>query len=146
MTTIYWLIAFVILIGIEVLTMALTTIWFAGGAFAAFLVSLFCPSIEAQLAVFLVVSFFLLFLTRPFAAKFINSSTVRTNVNSLIGRSARVTARIDNEQGVGAAVVDGQEWTARAEQDGCVYEQGTVVTVKAIQGVKLIVSDSQVSG
>ena len=35
MTAIGWLIVFVILIGIEVMTMALTTIWFAGGALAS---------------------------------------------------------------------------------------------------------------
>ena len=36
MAMIGWLAAFVILIGIETGTMALTTIWFAGGALAAF--------------------------------------------------------------------------------------------------------------
>ena len=37
MQTSYWLILFVILLIIEILTMGLTTIWFAGGALAAFL-------------------------------------------------------------------------------------------------------------
>lgn len=36
MAAIYWLIAFVILVGIEIMTTALTTIWFAGGAALAF--------------------------------------------------------------------------------------------------------------
>lgn len=36
MDMIGWLVAFVILIGIEAATMALTTIWFAGGAVFAF--------------------------------------------------------------------------------------------------------------
>ena len=36
MIPIYWLIAFVALIGIEIATMALTTIWFAGGAVVHF--------------------------------------------------------------------------------------------------------------
>lgn len=36
MAWIIWLAAFVILIGIEAATMALTTIWFAGGAIIAF--------------------------------------------------------------------------------------------------------------
>ena len=36
MDMIGWLVAFVILIGIEAATMALTTIWFAGGALFAF--------------------------------------------------------------------------------------------------------------
>ena len=41
MAMIGWLAAFVILIGIEAGTMALTTIWFAGGALAAFFAALF---------------------------------------------------------------------------------------------------------
>ena len=36
MAAIYWLIAFVVLVGIEIMTTALTTIWFAGGAAIAF--------------------------------------------------------------------------------------------------------------
>lgn len=36
MTAVVWLVVFVILVGIEIMTMALTTIWFAGGALAAF--------------------------------------------------------------------------------------------------------------
>ena len=40
MAMIGWLVAFVIFIGIEAGTMALTTIWFAGGSLAAFLAAL----------------------------------------------------------------------------------------------------------
>ena len=36
MQTVYWLILFVILLVIEIFTMGLTTIWFAGGALVAF--------------------------------------------------------------------------------------------------------------
>ncbi|MDD3252243.1 MAG: NfeD family protein [Lachnospiraceae bacterium] len=143
MISIYWLIAFVILVGIEVMTMALTTIWFAGGAFVAFLVSLFGAGLEIQLAVFVIVSFLLLFLTRPFAAKYINSNTIKTNADGLIGKEARVTAEINNELGTGSAVVGGQEWTARAQEEGTVYAEGTQVWIKEIQGVKLIVSTSK---
>lgn len=139
MSSIYWLIAFVILIGIEVATMALTTIWFAGGALVAFLLSLFGLSVEVQLIAFVAVSFLLLFFTRPFASRFINSGTVKTNAEGLIGREARVTSEIDNEQGTGAAVVGGQEWTARAKDSHTVYPAGTVVRILDIEGVKLIV-------
>lgn len=140
MISIYWLIAFVVFVGIELLTMALTTIWFAGGAIIGFLLSLFGLPLEAQLAAFVVVSFLLLFLTRPFAARCVNNSTVKTNVESLVGKQARVTDRIDNDQGTGAAVVNGQEWTARALESHQVYEPGTMVTIQEIQGVKLIVT------
>lgn len=143
MASIYWLILFVILVGIEVATMALTTIWFAGGALAAFLVSLAGLSLEVQLVVFVAVSFVLLFLTRPVISKFLRVPEARTNADSLIGRQARVTEEIDNELGTGAAVVGGQEWTARALQDGQIYPTDTMVTIKMIQGVKLIVTTSQ---
>lgn len=140
MVSIYWLIAFVILIGIEIATMALTTVWFAGGAAVGFLLSLFGTPVEVQLAAFVAVSFMLLFLTRPFVTRYVNSQTVKTNVESLIGRQARVTERIDNELGTGTAVVGGQEWTARALEPGEKYPEGTQVVIREIEGVKLIVS------
>ena len=77
MMTIGWLAAFVVFIGIEIGTMALTTIWFAGGALAAFLVTFTDAGIELQLAVFFIVSLALLIFTRPFALKFINKDAVK---------------------------------------------------------------------
>lgn len=139
MISVYWLIAFVILVGIELATMALTTIWFAGGALAGFILSLLGFSVEIQLGAFLAVSLVLLFFTRPFAAKFINSSTVKTNAESLVGREARVTAEICNELGTGSAVVGGQEWTARSADEKEVIPAGTMVRIEEIRGVKLIV-------
>lgn len=143
MTSIYWLIAFVILVGIEVATLALTTIWFAGGAMAAFLASLAGFSPEFQLVIFVAVSFLLLFLTRPVLSRYIHVPGAKTNADSLIGRQARVTEEIDNELGTGAAVVGGQEWTARALEDGHIYPVDKIVTIEKIQGVKLIVTTSQ---
>lgn len=143
MAPIYWLIAFVVLVGIEIMTMALTTVWFAGGAVAAFLLALLGAGVEVQLAVFVAVSFLLLFFTRPFASKYINSQTVKTNADSLIGKKARVTAEVNNDLGTGSAVVDGQEWTARAKEAEDIYVPGTMVFIREIQGVKLIVSMKQ---
>ena len=65
MAAIYWLIAFVVLVGIEIMTTALTTIWFAGGAVLAFVAAIFGAPVPVQLLVFVVISFILLFLTRP---------------------------------------------------------------------------------
>ncbi len=139
MTMIGWLVVIILFIVIEVNTLALTTIWFAGGAVAAFLVALFGLSLKIQLVLFLFVSLLMLIFTRPFAAKFINKGTVKTNVESLIGKKARVTADIDNRMAKGAAVLNGQEWTARAEDDEVLIAVGTIVLVKEIRGVKLIV-------
>ena len=140
MMTIGWLAAFVVFIGIEIGTMALTTIWFAGGALAAFLVKFTDAGIELQLAVFFIVSLALLIFTRPFALKFINKDAVKTNVESLVGRTARVTSRIDNDLATGTAVVNGQEWTARSA-DGTPIAEGAMVEIKEIKGVKLMVAE-----
>lgn len=143
MTSVYWLIAFIILIGIEIATMALTTIWFAGGALAGFLLSLTGVSTEIQLSAFVIVSFILLFFTRPWAARFLNQNTEKTNVNSLIGKQARITAEVNNDLSTGAAIVNGQEWTARALDDQITYPVGEMVVIREIRGVKLIVSKEQ---
>jgi len=132
-------VAFVILIGIEAATMALTTIWFAGGAVFAFFAAVLGFSIQTQLVVFLIVSFILLLFTRPLAMRFVNRETVKTNVDGLIGRRAKVITKIDNNEPSGATVVDGQEWTARSMDDAVTIPVGTHVVIKEVRGVKLIV-------
>lgn len=139
MAWIFWLAAFVILTGIEAATMALTTIWFAGGAIIAFFLALFGAGYNIQLAAFFIISCVMLFFTRPFALKFVNKKTVKTNVEGLIGKKARITAAVNNDMATGAAVVSGQEWTARSS-DGSLIEEGTMVKIDAVNGVKLIVS------
>ena len=139
MDMIGWLVAFVILIGIEAATMALTTIWFAGGAVFAFFAAVLGFSIQTQLVVFLIVSFILLLFTRPLAMRFVNRETVKTNVDGLIGRRAKVITKIDNNEPSGATVVDGQEWTARSMDDAVTIPVGTHVVIKEVRGVKLIV-------
>lgn len=140
-----WLIVFIVLTAIEMATFQLVTIWFAVGAVAAFIVSMFSVSLEVQLIVFLAVSMLLLILVRPVAGRFLQTKTVKTNVDSLIGDYAMVTARIHNQEGFGKAVIRGQEWTAAAEKDDEIIEAGTRVVVTGIRGVKLIVAGIETS-
>ena len=81
----------------------------------------------------------LLYSTRPLALRYINQKTVRTNVDALVGKKARVTAEIDNDEARGTAMVSGQEWTARSA-DGSRIPRDTMVQIQAVSGVKLIVS------
>lgn len=139
MESVYWLILFVVLAGAEAATMALTTVWFAGGALAAFFTAKAGASVNAQLSVFVLVSFVLLIFTRPWALQHVNRHAVKTNADSLIGKQARITEEVNNVLGTGTAVINGQEWTARTEDEDSIYPAGTAVEVCAIQGVKLIV-------
>ncbi len=136
---IFWLVLLVVLLVIELATLGLTTIWFAGGAAAAFVASILGAGLVVQIVVFLAVSILLLVFTRPFAAKYINKNRVRTNVDSLLGQKAVVTQDIDNLAGTGEARVDGKVWMARTENDGQQIMCGTTVTILGVSGVKLIV-------
>lgn len=136
--SIAWLILLAFLIFVEILTLGLTTIWFAGGALVAFIVSLFYDNLLLEIILFLVISLVLLFFTRPIVKKYFNSTRVKTNYAAVIGREALVISTIDNFNAAGMVVVDGQEWTARS-LEGDIIDKGTKVVVESISGVKLIV-------
>ena len=140
MESFYWLIAVAVFLIIEITTLGLTTIWFAGGALIAFLASILGANYLIQFILFVVVSVILLCFTRPIAVRYFNNHRARTNYESIIGQTAKVTSRIDNFNQTGAAIVGGQDWTARAEQDDDIIEPGTQVKIVAIKGVKLIVT------
>ena len=106
---IIWIALIIIFAVVEIITVGLTSIWFAGGALAAFFMALAGLSFQVQMTVFLAVSFVLLIFTRPFAVKYVNKGTVRTNVDGLVGKKARVLEEIDNGSGSGTAVLNGQE-------------------------------------
>ena len=63
--TVLWLAILVVLVVIELLTMGLTTIWFAGGALVAKIASLFGAPLALQVILFLAASALLLYFTCP---------------------------------------------------------------------------------
>ena len=141
--TMIWLIVLVVLVVIELLTMGLTTVWFAGGALMATIASLVHTPVVIQIILFLATSALLLYFTRPVAVKYFNKDRVRTNAESLVGRQAIVISEIDNLQGIGQVNVGGMEWSARTRTDGVTLPVGAVVIVFAIDGVKLIVEEKR---
>ncbi|MCH5254638.1 MAG: NfeD family protein [Lachnospiraceae bacterium] len=139
--TVLWLVVLVVLVVIELATMGLTTIWFAGGALAAALISIPGTPLALQILIFLVVSAILLYFTRPIAVKYFNKDRIRTNVESMIGRQAIVISEINNIEGTGQVNTGGMEWSARSSYHNIVLPVGAVVTVLGIDGVKLIVEE-----
>lgn len=138
---IVWLVVLIVAIAVELGTLGLTSIWFAGGALIAVVAAAFSFPIWLQGLIFLVVSLLLMVFTRPIAVKYFNKDRVRTNVESMVGRQAIVISEIDNLQGIGQVTVGGQEWSARSEEDKIHMEVGTVVEIVAVSGVKLIVRE-----
>ena len=141
-----WLGLLILLLVIEIVTLQLTTIWFAAGALVALIAAACSAPLFLQIALFLVVSILMLVFTRPVAMRYFNGDRTKTNVESLIGRKGVVTGEIDNLKGCGQVTLNGMQWTARsAAADGRIPE-GNVVTVQAIDGVKLIVEPERAAG
>ena len=143
MQTIYWLVLFVILLVIEIFTMGLTTIWFAGGALAAFATGLVGFGVVVQVIVFLAVSIVLLIVTRPIAVRYFNQERQKTNAESLIGHQALVIEDIDTVLAKGRVEINGMEWSAKTDEPDGRIAKNTVVVVNGIQGVKLIVREKE---
>lgn len=141
MDGVFWLFVVVVMAIIEIITLGLTTIWFAGGALVAFIASLFGAGFVIQVALFIVVSVALMAVTRPLAVKYLNKDRVKTNAESLIGKFAVVKEEIDNLNARGQVSVDGQEWTARAIEEK-IIPQGATVEIVKISGVKLLVKQT----
>lgn len=136
---IIWLALTSVLLIIEIVTLGLTTIWFAAGALFAFFAALLGMNQGIQIGVFVVVSVVLLFFTRPLAVKYLNTKTIKTNTEALVGKTARVIVDINNLKSQGQVVINGLEWTARSSDDTVVFKIGDAVTIVGIEGVKLIV-------
>ena len=143
MATIFWLMIFVVLLVIEIVTLGLTTVWFALGAIVAFLAAYVGVSVLVQIIVFLIVSVVLLIVTRPIVMKHFNQKRERTNAESLIGQKAIVIETIDSIHGAGRVEVNGMEWAAKTDESELI-EKDTIVSIKGIQGVKLIVEKEEV--
>ena len=135
MYAVYWLIASAVFLLVEIMTLGLTSIWFAGGAVVAAITALFGVPFWVQMLIFIVVTCLLFALTRPVAKRYLNSKVQKTNTDALIGQTALVNRMERN----GLVQLNGQDWTARSFEAGEIIPEGSEVIVKEIRGVKLIV-------
>ena len=136
---ILWIVVMIATIVIEAATMGLTTIWFTGGALIALIVEMLNGSVYLQILAFLMISLSLLCFTRPLAVKYFNRERTRTNLDGLIGKQAVVIVSVHNLNETGRVVVEGKEWMARSTDVSRTFEEGEIVRIQSIQGVKLMV-------
>ena len=138
LAAILWLLAAVALLAVEAATVQLVSIWLCLGAFAATLAAVFGAGVEAQFAVFILVSAAALLGTRPFVKKALRVKRVHTNADSVIGMTGAVLEEIDNIAETGRVRVNGLDWSARSA-GGETIPVGAAVAVEDIEGVKVIV-------
>lgn len=135
----FWLAVIIVAAVVEGSTAQLVSIWFVAGGVGALIANLCGAELWTQTVVFVVVTAVTLVSTRPLVKKLMNFKKEETNADRYIGKDGIVIAEINNTLGVGQVNVLGSVWTARSE-DGSVIKIGEHVLIKAIEGVKLIVT------
>ncbi|MDD6223628.1 MAG: NfeD family protein [bacterium] len=136
MTTV-WLIVFLALIFLEFATISLVSIWFAIGALASLIFSLYFEQTTLQIAVFVVVSAISLLLTKKFVNRVRDRAPEKTNLDRVVGKIGIVTADI-SKLDPGEVKVDGKKWMAVSTEK---IKEGSKVLILNIDGVKLQVEE-----
>jgi membrane protein implicated in regulation of membrane protease activity len=134
---IVWAAILVISVVVECCTTALVSIWFAPSAAVCVLLELFgVKNIYIQLAVFILLTALLVYFLRNKIRESFNRSSTKTNVDSLIGKTAVVEEDITDGL-VGRVKVGGMSWAAYADENVSVTA-GEKVKILEISGVKLL--------
>lgn len=133
-----WAVAFVIFLIAEGLTFnALVSVWFAVAAIFAMFAAMAGLGFIWQFVIFAISSVVLFFLTRPLIRK-LKGNPPDPNTDYDIGKTAVVIEDVVNKEGKGRVKLDGVDWAARSADGGDITE-GSIVTVKSVDGSKLIV-------
>ena len=135
----FWIGTVVLAIVAEAMTTDLIAIWIMPAALIAMTLALLDVPLWIQIVVFLVLTAVFMVLSKMFLRKYLKKRpNETTNADALLGQTAIVTERLDNEAQSGAVRVNGLEWSARSVADSVTVEKGTLVVIREISGVKLI--------
>ncbi len=133
-----WIAVLVAAVVVEALTNDFVAIWFFPASLVSMILSLFDTPPWLQILLFLAIGLVLVVATRPLCRRFLSTKAEKTNVDAIVGKVCIVTEEIRNIEEQGEVKVGGLCWSARSV-DGRVIAVGEQVTVREVQGVKLIV-------
>ncbi|SEL87638.1 Membrane protein implicated in regulation of membrane protease activity [Blastococcus sp. DSM 46786] len=142
MAWLLWLIGAGALAVGEMLTLDLVLLMLAGGALGGMAVALLGGALWLQLAIFIIVSGVLLVAVRPIAKKQLTDRTPLQldGVDTLIGRTAQVTAQIDRTGG--RIRLGADEWSARSQHGAESFAVGETVRILQVDGATAVVGDA----
>jgi membrane protein implicated in regulation of membrane protease activity len=135
-----WLVVALVLVGVELATLAFIALYLAVGAVGSGIASLAGAELPLQVLVFAVVAIGSLVLTRkPLMRSLGKTPAVVSNAPTVLGKRAVVTVAVDAGPGQRGQVRVGTEyWSARSEDENPIAS-GTTVEVAGIDGVALVV-------
>lgn len=139
--TIFWLVAGVLLLGVEVLTVVFFALFVAVGAFAACIASGLGASTWVQVLVFVGVSLLGIVIGRPPLMRMVHdrrNDTSLPGVQGLVGQRAVTVDVVGDEMHPGHALLAGERWLAITDA-GTALEPDVPVTVAAVRGTTLVV-------
>lgn len=135
---VWWLVAAVALVAVEVVTLDLIFVMLAAGAAAGAVSAVAGAPVAVQAAVALVVALAMLGAVRPVALRHLRQPIeTRTGVAALVGAKALVLERVDAHSG--RVKLAGEVWSARAYDGESVFEPGQMVDVASIEGATALV-------
>ncbi|WNB86823.1 NfeD family protein [Cellulomonas sp. ATA003] len=139
MDWLWWLGAALLLVAIEVVTLDLVLLMFAGGAVAAGIANALGAPFPVQIVVFAVVSVLLLVSIRPWLLRHLRDRVplVETNAAAQVGRLALVVEDVDVHGG--RVKLSGEVWSARTAHEGMLMPTGAEVRVMRIDGATAVV-------
>lgn len=132
-----WVIAAGLFLVLESITTGFLVFWFAIGSVFAMVVSFFTDNIAIQATTFIISSTILIFATRRLVNFFLKNDKPN-GVNSLVGKTGKVTIDIIPIDGQGQVKIGGETWSAISENEETI-EKGTEVVITNITGVKAVV-------
>lgn len=145
MEWLWWIGVALLFIVIEIVSLGLVLIMFAGGALAAAVANAVGAPLWLQFVVFAGASALLLIALRPWLLRRlkVRMPLVETNSAAQIGRPAVVVAEVGPLGG--RIKLSGEVWSARAVRDGVAFPVGAEVRVVRIDGATAVVDAAPIA-
>ena len=136
-----WLLIAALFVVIEIFTSGFAVACFSVGCVFGAILAACELSLTWQVVAFAVGTFLAFVFIRPIVMKYLDKKTndngVKTNMDSIIGKTAVVTEKIE-ENGFGRVKIEGDDWKAQTS-DGSAVEVGTKVKIEAFESIILTV-------
>ncbi|MDP9344140.1 MAG: NfeD family protein [Actinomycetota bacterium] len=137
-----WLVVAVVFAVAEMVNLSFYLFPFAIGAAGAAVVALAGGGAVLAWPVFAVLTAVSFGVVRPIAKRHVSMPPqIRTGTAALVGRTAVVLERVDNDADTGRVRLEGEVWSARAYDDEHVFDEGTRVQVLEIKGATALVHE-----
>jgi len=142
MSATYWFILGVILLIGEIFTNDFSLACFGIACFISGISSSLGLNVYWQLGIGATAIFVLLFAIRPIFLKYLNKGAehVKTNVDAIIGRKAKIFEVKPEDAKKGTVKIDGDLWNVHCDEP---LKQGDAVVVMKLEGVTLTVKKGE---